>query len=55
MTKNTSDKLENIDHERRAAISKMVRVAAFTIPVVATFAIDGKIVANAQSSNTTAS
>lgn len=53
MTESSSDKLENIDQERRSAIRKMVRVAAFTVPVVATFAIDGKISGIALAANTT--
>lgn len=33
--------LENIDADRRDAILKLVKGAAFAVPVVATFAIDG--------------
>lgn len=40
--------LSEIDADRRAAILKLVKGAAFAVPVVASFAIDGRLsVANA--------
>lgn len=41
MTQKADKHLDNIDADRRAAILKLVKGAAFAVPVVATFAIDG--------------
>ena len=35
--------IETIDQTKRDTIRKLVRTAAFTAPVVATFAIDGNL------------
>jgi hypothetical protein len=35
--------LEGIDQERRAAVLKLVRGAAFVVPVVASFALQGRM------------
>jgi hypothetical protein len=35
--------LEGIDEERRAAVLKLVRGAAFVVPVVASFALQGRM------------
>lgn len=42
MTRKIDHHLENIDTDRRAAILKLVKGAAFAVPVVTTFAIDGR-------------
>jgi hypothetical protein len=43
--------LENVDEGRRAAILTLVRTAAFAVPVLTSFAIDGRLtVAYAQTS-----
>ena len=47
--------LENIDEERRAAIKKMVLGAAFVIPAVSTFSINGKALAAPVACNTVCS
>jgi hypothetical protein len=47
--------LEGIDEERRTAIKKMVLGAAFVVPMVSTFAIDGRTLAHAAGSNITTS
>ena len=47
--------LEGVDEERRAAIKKLVLGAAFAVPVLSTFAIDGKALAQVVSPNTTSS
>jgi hypothetical protein len=52
MTERFERQLEEIDEERRAAILTLVRAAAFAIPVVTSFAIDGRLtVAYAQGSS----
>ena len=43
MTQKIDRHLETIDADRRAAILKLVKGAAFAVPVVASFAIDGRI------------
>jgi hypothetical protein len=35
--------LETVDEERRAAVLKLVRGAAFVVPVVASFALQGRM------------
>jgi hypothetical protein len=35
--------LEAVDEERRAAVLKLVRGAAFVVPVVASFALQGRM------------
>lgn len=48
--------LDGLDMERRRALLKLVRGAAFAVPLVSTFMIDGKLsVAHAQSGNSTGS
>lgn len=48
MTQKISRHLETIDADRRATILKLIKGAAFTIPVVASFALDGRMsIANA--------
>lgn len=43
MTQKIDRHLETIDADRRAAILKLVKGAAFAVPVVASFAIDGRM------------
>lgn len=43
MSEKIESKLESIDERKRDTISKLVRTAAFTAPVLATFAIDGSL------------
>ncbi|MEM7634439.1 MAG: hypothetical protein AAF299_07755 [Pseudomonadota bacterium] len=35
--------MQTVDESKRETIRKLVRTAAFTAPVIATFAIDGKM------------
>ena len=43
MSDHIESKLGSIDEAKRDTIRKLVRTAAFTAPVVATFAIDGNL------------
>ena len=43
MTEKFEKSLDTVDEEKRETIRKLVRTAAFTAPVVASFAIDGKL------------
>jgi hypothetical protein len=47
--------LEGLDAERRAVLIKLVRGAAFVIPAITTFAIDGKLSVASAAPNTTLS
>lgn len=52
MTQKIDRHLETIDADRRAAILKLVKGAAFAVPVVASFAIDGRMsIAHAHTGN----
>jgi hypothetical protein len=56
MTERFERHLEGIDEDRRRVILTLVRAAAFAIPVVASFTIDGRLnVAHAQIPNATIS
>lgn len=55
MTDKLDKHLDGVDEERRAALKKMVRTAAFVAPVVSTFAVDGKALAATSGSNTVSS
>jgi hypothetical protein len=43
MAEKFDDKLESIDESKRDTVRKFVKTAAFTAPIVATYAIDGKM------------
>lgn len=45
MSEKLEKHLEGVDQERRATLKKMVLGAAFVVPVVSSFAIDGKALA----------
>jgi hypothetical protein len=55
MTKNTEKAIEAVDAGKRDTVKKLVTAAAFTAPVISTFAIDGKMNAAFAGSNATAS
>jgi hypothetical protein len=42
MSDKFEDHLDGLDMERRRALLKLVRGAAFTVPLVSTFMIDGR-------------
>lgn len=43
MTEKFEESVQTIDESKRETIRTLVRTAAFTAPVIATFAIDGKL------------
>ena len=43
MTEKFEESVQAIDESKRETIRTLVRTAAFTAPVIATFAIDGKM------------
>ncbi|WP_337660508.1 hypothetical protein [Anderseniella sp. Alg231-50] len=43
MTEKFEKSLETVDEQKRDTVRKLVRTAAFSAPVIATFAIDGKL------------
>jgi hypothetical protein len=47
--------LEAVDEERRGAVLKLVRGAAFVVPVVASFALQGRMSIATAGTNATAS
>ena len=47
--------LDGVDRDRRDAVLKLVRGAAFAVPVVASFAIDGRLSVAGAPANMTAS
>ncbi len=55
MTEKFEKSLDSVDEQKRETIRKLIRTAAFTAPVVATFAIDGKLNIASAGVNTTAS
>jgi hypothetical protein len=55
MTEKFEKSLDSVDEQKRETIRKLIRTAAFTAPVVATFAIDGKLNIASAGGNTTAS
>ncbi len=55
MTDKIEKSLEAVDEQKRETVRKLIRTAAFTAPVVATFAIDGKLNIASAGFNTTAS
>mgnify|MGYP000465589254 CR=1 FL=1 len=46
--------LETVDEKKRDTVRKFVRTAAFAAPVIATYAIDGKLNIASAGGNTTA-
>ncbi|MEO9874664.1 MAG: hypothetical protein ABJM26_13385 [Anderseniella sp.] len=55
MTEKFEKSLDSVDEQKRETVRKLIRTAAFTAPVVATFAIDGKLNIASAGANTTAS
>lgn len=55
MTDKIEKSMETVDEQKRETVRKLIRTAAFTAPVVATFAIDGKLNIASAGFNTTAS
>lgn len=55
MNENFEKSLEAVDEQKRETIRKLVRTAAFSAPVIATFAIDGKLSIASAGLNSTAS
>ena len=55
MTDKIEKSLETVDEQKRETVRKLIRTAAFTAPVVASFAIDGKLNIASAGINTTAS
>lgn len=47
--------LETVDEKKRDTVRKFVRTAAFAAPVIATYAIDGKLSIASAEPNTTSS
>jgi hypothetical protein len=43
MTEKFEKSLETVDEHKRETVRTLIRTAAFAAPVVATFAIDGKL------------
>lgn len=55
MTEKFEKSLDSVDEKKRDTIRTLIRTAAFTAPVVATFAIDGKLNIASAGGNGTAS
>lgn len=55
MTEKFEKSLESVDEKKRETIRTLIRTAAFTAPVIATFAIDGKVNIASAGMNSTAS
>lgn len=55
MTEKFEKSLETVDEKKRETVRTLIRTAAFTAPVIATFAIDGKLNIASAGSNMTSS
>lgn len=55
MTERFQGYLEEIDEERRETLKKLVKAAAFAVPMMASFSIDGALSTAAAVSNMTVS
>ncbi len=55
MTEKFEKSLETVDEKKRDTVRKFVRTAAFAAPLIATYAIDGKLSIASAEPNTTSS